>query len=900
MKFNLTKKLIIFIEIIITIVLIVGSVVTYIVIRNSLQEQIYSQLKSISILKESSINLYLKTGITEIEYIAKEDKILTQFLENTNKVYYEQITEDFLDIVNENKTLENISLIDRYGKVIISTNKNEEGKFKSNEEFFSKTKQKTIIQDYYFNINTNKPAMFVSTPIFDNFGKFMGILVGDINVDEIDDLISSRAGLGITGESFAVNSFNMVVTNLQKMKDSAFHKTIYLPQIQDCLNGNSIAGIRQDYNNDQVIGYWGWFPELKSCLVIKIDTNEAFAPIKKAIIIFIFILLLLGVILGYLSYVAGNAFILPFQKLRDKIIKIKDGNFDVNLDINSKDEIGEMATVFNEMAKSLSNYKVNIESEVVSRTIDLDDKVTDLEKNKKATLNLLEDLEKEKKLSESQAAELTKFKLVIDNTSQHIIITDIDGIIIYANHAVEIITGYSINEVIGQKPSLWGMQMPTEFYTDLWKTIKVDKKTFSGEITNKRKNGEIYTAKSFISPVLDDSGDIKFFVGLETDISKEKSLESALIKEKESVEQKVVERTRELSEEHARLLSSINSIPFGFIIFDNNENIIIKNDLIIDMLKFDNTKLPSMNDVIEFLSKDDNVKIVINTNFKDKKVCELKEIAIGAKTYRGIIAPIKPDEGQDEIIGHLFMLEDITEAKILERSKDEFFAVASHELRTPLTAIRGNSSMLLDSYTDKVKDKDVNEMLVDINQASVRLIGIVNDFLDVSRLEQGKIEIKNKEFDMFDLVEKVLKSEKEMAEAKNLTLEFVKGKIKSVNILSDQEKTEQVLLNLVGNSIKFATKGKVTISIIVIDNFMKISVSDEGPGISEKSQNLLFRKFQPASEDILTRDVTKSTGLGLYISKLLVSKMGGTIGLEKSVIGEGSTFFFTLPLKPLD
>ncbi len=521
-------------------------------------------------------------------------------------------------------------------------------------------------------------------------------------------------------------------------------------------------------------------------------------------------------------------------------------------------------------------------------------------KNKKATLNLLEDLEKEKKLSESQAAELTKFKLVIDNTSQHIIITDIDGIIIYANHAVEIITGYSINEVIGQKPSLWGMQMPTEFYTDLWKTIKVDKKTFSGEITNKRKNGEIYTAKSFISPVLDDSGDIKFFVGLETDISKEKSLESALIKEKESVEQKVVERTRELSEEHARLLSSINSIPFGFIIFDNNENIIIKNDLIIDMLKFDNTKLPSMNDVIEFLSKDDNVKIVINTNFKDKKVCELKEIAIGAKTYRGIIAPIKPDEGQDEIIGHLFMLEDITEAKILERSKDEFFAVASHELRTPLTAIRGNSSMLLDSYTDKVKDKDVNEMLVDINQASVRLIGIVNDFLDVSRLEQGKIEIKNKEFDMFDLVEKVLKSEKEMAEAKNLTLEFVKGKIKSVNILSDQEKTEQVLLNLVGNSIKFATKGKVTISIIVIDNFMKISVSDEGPGISEKSQNLLFRKFQPASEDILTRDVTKSTGLGLYISKLLVSKMGGTIGLEKSVIGEGSTFFFTLPLKPLD
>jgi len=98
-----------------------------------------------------------------------------------------------------------------------------------------------------------------------------------------------------------------------------------------------------------------------------------------------------------------------------------------------------------------------------------------------------------------------------------------------------------------------------------------------------------------------------------------------------------------------------------------------------------------------------------------------------------------------------------------------------------------------------------------------------------------------------------------------------------------------------GNAAKFTKEGTITVSILVEDKFLKIRITDTGSGIAAKNLSLLFRKFQPAGEQALARDVSKSTGLGLYISKIITEKMGGMIGLEKSEVGVGSTFFFTLP-----
>jgi|GEM_PF-1134744 len=151
----------------------------------------------------------------------------------------------------------------------------------------------------------------------------------------------------------------------------------------------------------------------------------------------------------------------------------------------------------------------------------------ELEQSQKAILNVLEDIEVEKNKSESLVQDLQKFKLAVDNASDHIIITDHNGKILYANKAVETITGFSLKEVIGNNPSLWGKQMPREFYENLWKTIKEEKVTFIGELKNKRKNGEIYIAEASISPILNNNGSVIFFVGIERDITKLKEISDA-------------------------------------------------------------------------------------------------------------------------------------------------------------------------------------------------------------------------------------------------------------------------------------------------------------------------------------------------------------------------------------
>ena len=128
---------------------------------------------------------------------------------------------------------------------------------------------------------------------------------------------------------------------------------------------------------------------------------------------------------------------------------------------------------------------------------------------------------------ERQSRDLKKFKQAVDNASDHIIITDKDGVILYANKAVSAITGYSFKEIIGKRPSLWGLQMPKEFYETFWKTIKYDRKDFVGEIINKRKSGALYNAEIRVSPIFDEDKKIIYFVGIEHDITKIKEADRA-------------------------------------------------------------------------------------------------------------------------------------------------------------------------------------------------------------------------------------------------------------------------------------------------------------------------------------------------------------------------------------
>ncbi len=259
-------------------------------------------------------------------------------------------------------------------------------------------------------------------------------------------------------------------------------------------------------------------------------------------------------------------------------------------------------------------------------------------------------------------------------------------------------------------------------------------------------------------------------------------------------------------------------------------------------------------------------------------------------------APIKELDGHIERAVSVF--EDITEERQLQRSRDEFFNIASHELRTPLTAIRGNSEMIQKMYGDKLTEPELVAMVEDIHEASTRLIDIVNDFLDTSRLEQKRMTFELQPFDIAANAQSVIKEYQVTGSRQKTHLEVVVPSKPLPQVMGDSNRVKQVIINLVGNALKFTEKGTVTISFEIESHQVKVLVTDTGRGMPLEAQRALFKKFGQSKSGKIAVNSARSTGLGLYISKLIVEQLHGRIRLEWSELGKGTCFSFTLPVAP--
>lgn len=397
-------------------------------------------------------------------------------------------------------------------------------------------------------------------------------------------------------------------------------------------------------------------------------------------------------------------------------------------------------------------------------------------------------------------------------------------------------------------------------------------------IQMEKQNEELIRGRSAVLNILED----------------ERHLEEELKKEKEGVEKKVIERTLELANEKSRLTAAISSLPQAFLIVSTNHTIVTHNNRLEQILGESN-EVWTLRKVNDRLSDKFDLEKHVQTAMQQRKTIHEKEVLAGAKYTSVYIAPILSlkNTTSDEVIGAIITITDITEARLISRSKDEFFSIASHELRTPLTAIRGNTAMILDYYTKELSNPQIMGMIQDTHDASIRLIGIVNDFLDMSRLELGKMEYKKENVSLSRIAEKIIVELTANALKKETTI-LCNIEEKAL-VLGDPGKIEEILLNLVGNALKFTDKGRITISTVIEEENIRVEVADTGKGIPLPNQSLLFHKFQQAGSSLTTRDGAKGTGLGLYISRLMAEGMGGKLVLVKSIENEGSVFCLTLP-----
>ncbi len=254
---------------------------------------------------------------------------------------------------------------------------------------------------------------------------------------------------------------------------------------------------------------------------------------------------------------------------------------------------------------------------------------------------------------------------------------------------------------------------------------------------------------------------------------------------------------------------------------------------------------------------------------------------------------VERDRGINSLLLKKLVIDySIVERKLVELNelKNKFLGMAAHDLRNPLASIGGFCEILLEDENSLTEDQ--KEMLTIIHSASENMLSLVNDLLDVSIIESGKLKLERERGSLKKVLEDRIRLNKIVAQKKNIQLHSSITGI--TDILFDKNRTAQVIDNLISNAIKFSPlDSNIYIYLEKVGKMAKISVKDEGPGISPEDQSKLFGDFQKLSARPTGGE--KSTGLGLAIVKKIVEAHQGTVEVQ-SQLGSGSTFSFTIPL----
>jgi len=477
----------------------------------------------------------------------------------------------------------------------------------------------------------------------------------------------------------------------------------------------------------------------------------------------------------------------------------------------------------------------------------------------------------------------------IEQSPASIIITDINGNIEYVNLKFTEVTGYTFEEIKGRNPKILqsGYTLKEE-YTKLWNIINSGNE-YHGEIQNRKRNGDLYWESVLISPIRDDEGKIVNFMAIKEDITNRKKSDLELLKLSVAIDQNPA--------------SVIITNTSGVIEYVNKKFITVSgytsNELIGKVVRILKPGHTSEEVYIEIWNK-----LYAGDEWRGEHLNRTKN---REKYWESIlISPIKNHEGK--INNYIILSEDISDRKKMEkdliaakekaeesdRLKSAFLANMSHEIRTPLNSILGFSELLTQHDLD---DDSRTEFAALINSSGNNLLSIINDVLDISKIEAGQVTLSENEFSAQQLVVKIQKEYSLKASSKGIELRLAShpdGYRDDENfiILSDEARIKQVLINFIGNALKFTDSGYIEIGVKMINSSIQFHVKDTGIGIDKVFHDKIFDRFRQV-EAAQTRKYG-GNGLGLAITKNLAELLGGKIELE-SEPDKGSTFFFTLP-----
>ncbi|MFA5368593.1 MAG: ATP-binding protein [Candidatus Paceibacterota bacterium] len=345
--------------------------------------------------------------------------------------------------------------------------------------------------------------------------------------------------------------------------------------------------------------------------------------------------------------------------------------------------------------------------------------------------------------------------------------------------------------------------------------------------------------------------------------------------------------------EKNKTLTIVDNLTDGVLVLDENNRIELTNPLVDIFLKQKQENLLGKN-IFKIKSKKSELSslVALLKSGKKNKIKNIfrKELLLGDKLYLEVTTV--PLEENNNNRGTLIILHDVSRDKFIETIKTEFVSIAAHQLRTPLSAIKWTLKMMLDGDIGKITAEQ-KDLLEKTYQSNERMIALINDLLNVTRIEEGRFLYKPEPMQMEDIVDTVINNSEEILRMKKTKLKFNKPKELLPEVLVDKEKMSMVVQNLLENAIKYTNlEAEIDISLEKTDKDVLFKIKDSGVGIPKEQQERIFTKFFRGSNVIKME--TDGSGLGLYTTKNIVESHSGKIWFD-SEEGKGTTFYFTVP-----
>ncbi len=497
--------------------------------------------------------------------------------------------------------------------------------------------------------------------------------------------------------------------------------------------------------------------------------------------------------------------------------------------------------------------------------------------------------------------QLRKLSRAIEQSPVSVVITDLDGAIEYANPHFTRVTGYEFEEVRGQNPRvLKSGETAPDVYVHMWQTL-VAGRVWRGELHNKKKNGEVYIELAVIAPVTGPDGQVSHYVAIKEDITERKRTEDALASSRERLEE-------------AQALALLGSWDL-----DLTTGILVRSPEIFHVFEREAAAWGTSTEAFfEAVHPEDRerVRMAYDSSFSDSAPHEIDHrLLMPDGRVKWVRARWRSELSEDgtprrstgtiqDITDHVLAREarNLAEAKeaaeAANRAKSTFLASMSHEIRTPMNAILGFSQLLLGDSGLVPRQR---EQLRSISRSGEHLLGLIDDILEMSKIEAGRVAVNPAEVDVYNLFWDLESMFRIRAEAKGLAFEVDLSAAVPRHVVTDERRLRQILINLVGNALKFTAEGKLKLMVRVgngstgeRDPLLVVDVEDSGPGISEEELPQLFQRFEQTRSG---REAGGGTGLGLAISRGFARLMGGDITV-RSQVGLGSVFTVTLPVGP--